>query len=451
MEESTHSISIRQIIIFLIVFMLLASALLLVATYRVSAVYASLNEILDDYNQWQTDANDLQIGSDYLTEQVRFFVVTGNRRYLDAYFEEANMTRRRDKAVEGVRQLMGAHEAYDSLVSAMEESVELMDREYYAMRLAVSGFGYDLATFPEEIQAVELSAVDAAAAPEVQRENARMMVFDDFYQGKKQSITGKIQECLAVMDAALETREDAAQSGMREMLYAQRIMIGVSILAMIAAMAMFMRLVVRPLLTAVTYIRKDQEIPVEGSDEFRFLVREYNSAHKTSVAQKQELAYEATHDNLTGVYNRNGYESILKSVDWNSCALVLFDLDQFKPVNDAYGHTMGDKVLARTAKTIQNVFRARDYVCRIGGDEFAVIMVSVDACSKDIIREKVRQINEELRHPEDGTPEIHVSSGAVYGALASDYDVLFREADAALYRVKHHGGADCEIVDQAAV
>lgn len=450
MKNKERRVSIRKTLIYLIAFMLIASALLLIATYRVSTVYSNLNENVANYTQWQRDANNLQVGSDYLTEQVRCFTVTGDRTYLDAYFEEAEVTRRRDNAVEGVRRLMGETEAYDALVNALGESVDLMNREYYAMRLAISGFGLDPAAFPQAVQAVALSDADLAAPPEQQRETARLMVCDEIYHAKKQTITDDIQACIAAMDAEMETRQEAARNGVKNTILLQRTMIGASIAVTVVTILLFMKLIVWPLLKAVTYIQKDQSIPVEGADEFRFLVREYNAAYEMNAAQKKELAYEATHDNLTGIYNRNGYESILQSVDWNSCALVLFDLDQFKPVNDLYGHKMGDRVLARTAKTIQNAFRAQDFVCRIGGDEFAVIMVSVSVDAGDMIREKVRRINEELLRPQDDLPSIHISSGAAFGALIPDFDELFRVADAALYRVKNRGGGDCEIVGEGA-
>ena len=449
MENREHTgkcLSVRKTLRYMIIFMMLVSVLLLVATSSVSKVNSNLNDNLESYKQWQKDANNLQLASDYLTEQVRCFVVTGDRTYLDNYFEEANVTKRRDHALESVKRLKGESEAYTSLVNAMAESLELMDREFYAMRLAISGFGLNVSEFPQQVQDVELSVEDLADTPEKQRETAGLMVCDDTYHSKKQSITNHIQECLTAMDAHMEASQLAAQNQMKTTIRQQRLMIFASIAAMIGTNLMITQTVIWPLLKAVTYIQKDLSIPVEGSEEFQFLVREYNVAHRTNVEKKQELAYEATHDNLTGVYNRNGYESIRQSVDWSHSALVLFDLDKFKPVNDKYGHKMGDRVLSRTAQTIQNAFRAQDYVCRIGGDEFAVIMVSVTTDTSDTICEKVRRINEALLRPQDDIPGIHISSGAAYGALIPDFDIMFREADAALYRVKNNGGGGCEVV-----
>ena len=444
-EHTRKGVSIRRIIGFMIAVTLVIAVLLLVATYRTATGYANLNANVNKYSQWQLDANSLQSGSDYLTEQVRCFVVTGNRVYLDNYFEEANVTKSRDKAVEDMKNLVGETAAYQSLVSALGESVDLMNREYYAMRLAVSAYGYDLSDFPEEIRNVDLSPEDMGAPPEVQRETARMMVFDATYHSKKAAISSGIQECLDEMDAEIEEGQITAQGEMQRTLTLQRAMIIVSILSFVASFLLFMRLVVSPLLNAVTYIQNDQSIPVDGSKEFQFLAKEYNIMHQTNLEQKKELAYEATHDNLTGIYNRNGYDSIQRSVDWNTCALVLFDLDHFKPVNDTYGHKTGDKVLARTARVIQNAFRAQDYVCRIGGDEFAVIMMQVKTDSGKLIAEKVDRINAELKQPKDDIPGIQISCGVAYGALITDFDKLFHEADAALYRVKKNGGGSCEI------
>ena len=446
-DNGAKNVSIRKIIGFMIVFMLAISALLLVATFNMAAGYNNLNANNQKYSQWQLYANSLQSGSDYLTEQVRCFVVTGNREYLDNYFEEANVTKSRDKAVEGVRSLVGESEAYQSLVSALGESVDLMNREYYAMRLIVSAYGYDLAEYPKEIRDVELSEEDLAASPEAQRETARKMVFDEIYHSKKVAITNNVQGCLDVMDAEIERGQTAAQEEMQRTLTLQTIMIIISILAFTATFLLFIFLVVSPLLKAVTYIQDDRSIPVKGAKEFQFLAKEYNIMHRMNLEQKRELAYEATHDNLTGVYNRNGYDSIQRSVDWSTCALVLFDLDRFKPINDSYGHKMGDRVLERTAKAIQNAFRSQDYVCRIGGDEFAVIMVNVRTDSGKQIVEKVDRINEELRDSKDGVPGIQTSCGVAYGAFISDFDKLFREADAALYRVKKNGGGGCEICE----
>jgi hypothetical protein len=132
--------------------------------------------------------------SDYLTEQVQRFAVSGERQFMEAYFSEAFESKRREQAIAQIGVDANATAAREELQKAMDESVHLMDQEYYAMRLTVDACGYELSAFPAEIRAVELSAADRDAPGEVQRETARMMVFDDIYRGKKEAISGSIRE-----------------------------------------------------------------------------------------------------------------------------------------------------------------------------------------------------------------------------------------------------------------
>ncbi|SDM24238.1 PAS domain S-box-containing protein/diguanylate cyclase (GGDEF) domain-containing protein [Modicisalibacter muralis] len=102
------------------------------------------------------------------------------------------------------------------------------------------------------------------------------------------------------------------------------------------------------------------------------------------ITQRREMEalqrWEAEHDPLTGLLNRRGFERRLEEAlaDWqksqNSAALILFDLDHFKPINDEGGHALGDEMLQRIAATIGLKVRKSDYLARHGGDEFAVLM-----------------------------------------------------------------------------
>ena len=446
-ENGKRGISMRSINLIMSAIILILSMLLLLTTYRANAGYDRMRESTAQYVEWRRYASDLQEASDFLTEQVRCFVETGNRDYLDRYFEEAEVTRRRDTAVEMIHSYMGESEAYNTLLAALAESVELMEREYYAMRLTVAAYGYDAADYPEAVRQVELTAEDAALSAEKQDALARSMVFDDVYRGRKEAISQNARTCLTELAGEIDRRQEQTADHLNDILSWQQLLIFLSITITIFILLAMLLLVISPLLHAVSFIRSNKPLPIKGSKEFQFLAKTYNLMYEANRVQKEHLAYEATHDNLTGIYNRNGYNFIRDNTDWNSCALLLFDLDKFKLVNDTYGHKMGDEVLIKTAACIKTAFRAQDYVCRIGGDEFAVIMVNLDASSADVIRRKVETINDSLGNAHDGIPPITISCGAAYGEWIGDYDKLFKEADAALYRVKGSGGRGCEVCE----
>ena len=107
------------------------------------------------------------------------------------------------------------------------------------------------------------------------------------------------------------------------------------------------------------------------------------------IGEKHELEILANTDGLTGLFNERYFTMMLESKEKKKLPFVLvyLDLDQFKPINDTYGHTMGDKLLQETAKRLLLCIRKNDYVFRIGGDEFACLVpCSDETMSRDLYR-----------------------------------------------------------------
>ncbi|WP_348533120.1 diguanylate cyclase [Halomonas sp. 11-S5] len=163
--------------------------------------------------------------------------------------------------------------------------------------------------------------------------------------------------------------------------------------------------------------------------------------------QESLRQWEAEHDPLTGLLNRRGFERRLEEAlaAWRKAetpsALLLFDLDRFKPVNDVGGHALGDTMLRRIAEAVNGVVRVSDHVARQGGDEFAVLLPSCDV-------DQARRIAESLRGAVAGLSVIHegrefrvTMSVGVTTLLAGDTDIqeVIGRADAASYEAKRRG------------
>ena len=114
---------------------------------------------------------------------------------------------------------------------------------------------------------------------------------------------------------------------------------------------------------------------------------------------------------------------------------MIIDVNQFKQVNDRYGHETGDQVLKKVATLLEYSFRDSDLPARIGGDEFAVVVMDITAEMKFVIEEKVNSINHALLHPTDGLPRVSLSVGIAFSENGFPED-LYRNADKALYQIK---------------
>lgn len=166
---------------------------------------------------------------------------------------------------------------------------------------------------------------------------------------------------------------------------------------------------------------------------------------RITTGSEKILSDQATMDPLTGLYNRAGYDQLLPTLDMQNTVLLLIDADRFKSVNDTYGHETGDKVLKKIAEALRQNFRADDRLCRIGGDEFAVLMKRTEDMHDDLLLAKINRINKLLGDTGDALPPISVSVGAVYGAPGQSVNEMFERADVALYQVKRDGGKSCRI------
>ncbi|MFY0989663.1 diguanylate cyclase [Halomonas sp. C05BenzN] len=157
--------------------------------------------------------------------------------------------------------------------------------------------------------------------------------------------------------------------------------------------------------------------------------------------------WEAEHDPLTGLLNRRGFERRLEEtlVEWHKTgtpsAVILFDLDHFKPINDEGGHALGDEMLRRIAQVVAREVRRSDHVARQGGDEFAVLLPSCTLCQAEQIAETLRQAVSEIFVVHQGR-EYRVTLSIGVTALCRedrDYGSVLARADAASYRAKAAG------------
>ncbi len=166
-------------------------------------------------------------------------------------------------------------------------------------------------------------------------------------------------------------------------------------------------------------------------------------------AIQREMARQARTDPLTGLLNRRAFlEEIARCAERLDReempgTLMFVDLDNFKVVNDAMGHEMGDQVLIHTATLLRNVVRPTDLVARLGGDEFAVWLNGADHMTAAERAEQLRtQVPREMSELGGGNPlRLGVSIGIATRRHASEepIDSVMRRADMAMYAVKHQG------------
>ena len=271
---SKDGISLRAVHIAMVVCAVLICGLLVFSTYQSSSVFSRLSKATSNYIVRQKAAHDLMEASDYLTEMVQRFTLEGDMQYVDNYFEEAFISRRREASITS----MSENDAEESLVKqlqeAMEESSSLMYREYYAMKLVIDA--REIREVPETLRGIELKEEDAALSADDKMELAQEMVLGTEYYARKEVIRTKLKSSLQTLDKLMTTtRQDTTAELNREMTIVRVaiIILTVLILGLIWGTA---RLGSIPLVEAAKQADEGKLIEVKGSREFRDLARKYN-------------------------------------------------------------------------------------------------------------------------------------------------------------------------------
>lgn len=180
-------------------------------------------------------------------------------------------------------------------------------------------------------------------------------------------------------------------------------------------------------------------------------VKEFRARLRSAVRlwnRLGNLEREASRDGLTGLPNRTALDERLAR-DWSFCAknalpitLLVVDIDRFKSVNDAFGHSTGDEVLRRVALALSLSLREGDFSARFGGEEFVVVASDCDAAGAELLAERVRRTIEKI--PLDDIPglqRVTVSIGLACTTepARTDHEVTLHRADQALYAAKAAG------------
>ena len=402
-----------------------------------------LQTTTEQYILCEKAAKQLQDGSDYLTEQVRLYVMTTEREYLNLYFEEANETQRRENAVTDLKQYFSNTETFDSLESALQCSQELMNTEYYSMRLILEAT--EEQEIPDELKTIELTEEDKQLSNEEKIKKAQKMVCDNIYQEARTEISNDVTECMNSLIKQTRNKQGRATTIFSDMYLKLEVGIVILVVLMLFICFMVRRLVVRPLISYNKSIQKGEIFPVIGAEELQSLAETYNSVYIENQETQKLIRHQAEHDALTELLNRGSYEKVLSIYEKGEVpfALILVDVDIFKSVNDTYGHAVGDEILKKVSRLLKNAFRSIDYVCRIGGDEFAVVMVDVNSNLQYTVEDKITSINKELAKAEENLPAISLSVGVAFSDRENPGESIFKDVDKALYYIKEHGKSGC--------
>lgn len=219
-------------------------------------------------------------------------------------------------------------------------------------------------------------------------------------------------------------------------------------LIMLLAFYVLKNKLIKPITLITDSIKKADTIPLESfqseKNELYSIAKEYNTLYKKlkdEVKRNKDISYI---DYLTNVNNRKSFDKklieLINSQKRSSdvFSIMLFDIDDFKEVNDTYGHQKGDEVLVKVTNLTKKIIRQNDLLFRVGGEEFAVLFPQTNLENSKIIANKIR-ISIENNFQSLRDKSITISSGIYQAKSEDDINSIYKKVDSLLYKAKHQG------------
>ncbi len=447
-KSSITGIKIKVLGIFFVAVTMLVFCFILFVSNTVSKRFYAVKDANNKFIICEQCSKLIEESADYLTEQARLFVATNNEEYARAYFKEINETKSKQKALETLKQVCSEKDlALQRLSVTIEQSKSLINMELYAIRLAYKAIGEK--NLPAEIADIQIKELDEKLSKDKLREAALNSLFGEGYLLYKKRIT---ENCKITIEAIEhQIQDDLSNNGkeLGENITLLRILFFALLVINVLLFIVFAYLILYPLDRFRESIRNDEKLKVIGSLEFKQLAESYNEIYNIKAQNEKSLLEKAEYDVLTGLLNRRAFDQIcqLSAEKAEPIALLLIDLDNFKHINDTYGHTGGDTALQELARILLETFRTSDYITRIGGDEFAAILPNCTPAVGNSIKRKILSVNEKLTNIKDNISPVSVSVGVAFSANGFS-DELFKNADKALYIVKEQGKRGCVIYEE---
>ena len=434
-KTNKRSISGKTLLVPFGVVLLMTAAINLIVGVRMADAYNKLEATTDNHMAFHAAYEQFNLGSDILTSSVRQYVVTGDTKHIDSYFQEAKVTKNRDEAIKSIEEFGYSDETTPLINEAKSFSDGLMVLEYHAMKLASVGFGSDVSQYPE-IYSYTLSEEELAYTTDQAKLQASNLVNNENYNEIKNKIYAKTEAVFDLVSEKNEVIHRALQNKMKT--YVTVEIVSTSLFTFLLLLAIFIlgHSILFPMANAQKAVDEDKLMDdTYGLSEYTALAGAYNNLLRRRDTLENELRNIANTDPLTGLPNRNAIAGVIESCGdkvFKNIAILSLDVNRLKETNDTKGHKAGDELLCNSADCILDYFGndSRNNCCRIGGDEFTAFLVGFE--ESDVIA-KIETFNRaQVRYG------VSISVGYSFRKSGNILDMksMYEEADKRMYKAK---------------
>ncbi len=435
-SRRTTGIRLNYLNILMICIGLVLATLMIVSMHRTTDSVKEIVTVTNSYLNNQQTGGMLRDFAGSLADQAMAFVQSGEVGPAKAYEAQLNVINGQLEQYEPETSSSAA--ANTEFTTAVEAFRGRNQTEKIAMRMAAEAMTKPaFEALPDFLKEIELSEEDKALQAEARKGKAIALLTSESYTAMEETIRDAIDRSHRFSSEEGQLQAGRTFTQVRRIVGNQAVLTALFMVVAVLALILNRMMIIRPIQKSVDNLDRREPIPEKGSYEMRHLARVYNDVLKENEEKAEALSYTASHDALTGVYNRTEFDRYYRQIEkMQNVGIIVVDVDHFKQYNDDFGHDIGDRVLCTAVEAMKRHFRTVDHISRIGGEEFCVIMPRTSQKDGAKISEKIRDINRELSEGNGELPPVTISAGIAFWNRPDPDGSLFKDADTALLNMK---------------
>lgn len=445
MPKKDRTISIKTINLSFALIVILFSVGIIIINHLVEKKYIGAVTSQQVLVACNNAASTLQKDSDNLTLCINNFVDTHEAASMTEYFEIIDKHLREQDLQKAKKYNVNC----SSLEEALSLSNELAEIELHAFALVTSAFDTK-DTAPQQVAEYSLSKEELELSKSEKILAAQHMIHGREYNNYKHHIYRKISNFESSVLAGTETNLATDLNDISIYLkHLHLIVICANLFVILMALILYWK-VTTVLSKYIKSISQNEFIDPRGTIELKYLANVFNKYLAMKNAMEYELQKKADIDPLTQVANRRSFETFIETklhTEGSYGAFVFLDIDDFKNINDTYGHDTGDLILKKLAAKMQHKFRENDFFGRFGGDEFVIWLDRVTEAETVMIKQRVCELSGPFIVSEGRDIPVSISAGIAFCKSGDNYKTVSKHADMALYEKKRSGKHGCIIYE----
>ncbi len=380
------SVWIRGAALCLACISLICAAISLATVKMMERDESRLAELRSAHIQLTTAADSLMNGSDYLTAEVRYFVITHNRQHMDNYWDEVNITQSRDKALKSLDKSNLSYSLIEYLTKAKSESDALIGLEILAMKLISENIGIPDSEVPGEVAAYTIPPVYKNLSAENKYDLSVNFVFGNNYKASKNRIRGYIDEFKKIEKEQFKNQETEFVKNITKLNNTITTAMILCIVMLISAVFLFYFGAAIQIRYLNKEIKNDRNYPLLQIPRFisldlKDLTLTINSLSTRLKMQQNAYEHLQITDEITGLPHRKiAIEYIQDHLEKKAAlAVLIIRVNDFSTLNSKYGYLTGDQILQEVANKLSRTITPQmGVVSRLTGPEFMAVLSNTD-------------------------------------------------------------------------